>query len=81
MRKATPMIKVIENLVERIAALPRTAQDEIVRKVAWVEQRHTGVYTLDDDERSDILDALAEVGRGDVATAAEAAAVFAKLKA
>ena len=56
------MIKVLENLVDRMAKLPKAAQDEIVRKVAEVEQRHTGVYQLDDEERADILDALEEVG-------------------
>ncbi len=73
------MIKVLENLVDRMANLPKAAQDEIVRKVAEVEQRYTGVYRLDDDERADILAALGEVGRGEVASDDEAAAVFAKL--
>lgn len=75
------MITVLENLVERIAKLPKSAQDEIVRKVAEVEQRHTGIYHLDEDERADILEALEEVRRGEVASADEAAAVFARLTA
>lgn len=75
------MIKVLENLVDRMAKLPKTAQDEIVRKVAEIEQRHTGLYKLDDDERADILAALDEVRRGEVAGDDEAAAVFARLTA
>ncbi len=75
------MIKVLENLVDRMAKLPKAAQDEIVRKVAEVEQRHTGVYQLDDEERADILDALEEVRRGEVASDDEVAAVFARLTA
>lgn len=75
------MIKVLENLVDRMAKLPKAAQEEIVRKVAEVEQRHSGVYKLDDDERADILEALEEVRRGDVATDDEVAAVFQRLTA
>ena len=75
------MIKVLENLVDRMAKLPKAAQEEIVRSVAEIEHRHTGVYHLDDDERADILDALEEVRRDEVASDEEAAAVFAKLTA
>lgn len=75
------MIKVLENLVDRMASLPKAAQDEIVRTVAEIEQRHTGIYRLDEDERADILEALDEVRRGEVASDDEAAAVFAKLTA
>jgi hypothetical protein len=74
------MIKVLENLIDRVAALPKEAQEEIVRSVVAIEERHTGVYRLDDEERADILTALQEVDRGEVATDDEAAAVFRRLK-
>jgi len=74
------MIKVLENLIDRVAALPKEAQDEVVRSVVAIEQRHTGVYRLDDDEHADILAALEEVRRGEVATDDEAAAVFRRLR-
>ena len=74
------MIKVLESLIDRVAALPKEAQEEVVRSVVEIEQRHTGVYRLDDEERADILAALEEVGRGEVATDEEAAAVFRRLK-
>ncbi len=70
---------VLENLLDRMAKLPRAAQDEILRKVAEVEQRHAGVYRLDDEERADILEALAEVRRGEVASPEEVARVLARL--
>jgi low affinity Fe/Cu permease len=57
------------------------AQDEIVRRVAETEQRHTGIHQLDDDERADIIEALAQVRRGDAASEDEAAATFARLTA
>ena len=49
------MNKVLENLIDRVAALPKEAHEEVVRSLVEIEQRHTGVYTLDDDERADIL--------------------------
>ena len=70
------MIKVLENLIDRVAALPKEAQEEVVRSVLEIEQRHIGVYQLDDEERVDILAALEEVKRGEAATDDEAAAVF-----
>jgi hypothetical protein len=45
-----------------------------------IEQRHTGAHRLDDDERADILMALEEIERGEVATVDEAAAVFRRSK-
>jgi hypothetical protein len=73
------MTGVLEHLIERVAKLPQAAQDEIVRSVLAIESRHTGVYHLDDSERADILAALAEVDRGEVASEAEAQAVFERL--
>jgi hypothetical protein len=46
-----------------------------------IEQRHTGAYELDDEERVDLLQALEDVKRGDVADDDEAAALFRRLKA
>ena len=74
------MNKVLEILIDRVAALPKDAQEEIVRSVVEIEQRHKGVYTLDDDERADILQALEEMKRGDVASDDEAAALFKRLR-
>ena len=74
------MNKVLEILIDRVAALPKEAQEEIVRSVVEIEQRHSGVYRLNDEERADILEALAEVKRGEVASDDEAAAVFRCLK-
>jgi hypothetical protein len=73
------MTDVLEHLIERVAKLPQAAQDEIVRSVLEIESRHTGVYRLDDDERADILAALAEVDLGDVASDADAQAIFDRL--
>jgi hypothetical protein len=74
------MTKVLEDLIERVAALPKEAQEEVVHSIVEIEQRHTGVYELDDEERADILAALEEVRQGIVAAEDEAAAVFDRLK-
>jgi hypothetical protein len=70
------MTKVLEDLIERVAVLPKAAQEEVVRSVVEIEQRHTGVYMLDDEERADILAALDEVKQGVVASDDDAAVVF-----
>ncbi len=75
------MNKVLENLIERVAILPKEAQEEVVRTVLEIERRHTGVYELDEEERADLLQALEEVKRADVADDDEAAALFKRLKA
>ena len=74
------MTKVLEDLIERVAALPKEAQEEVVRSVVEIEQRHTGVYILDDEARADILAALEEVKQGVVASDDEAAAAFKRLR-
>ena len=74
------MTKVLEDLIERVAALPKEAQEEGVRSVIEIEQRHTGVYELDDEERADILAALEEVKLGIVAADSDAAALFSRLR-
>jgi hypothetical protein len=74
------MNKVLENLIERVAVLPKEAQEEVVRSVLEIERRHRGVYELDEEERADLLEALEEVKRGDVASDDEAAELFRRLK-
>ena len=74
------MNKILENLIERVAVLPKEAQEEIVRSVLEIEQRHTGLYELDDEERVDLQQALEDVKRGDVADDDEAAALFKRLQ-
>ena len=74
------MNKVLENLIDRVAALPKEAHEEAVRSLVEIEERHTGVYRFDDEERADILEALEEVKRGEVASDDEVAALFKRLR-
>jgi hypothetical protein len=74
------MNKVLENLIDRVAALPKEAHEEVVRSLVEIEERHTGAYIFDDEERADILEALEEVKRGEIASDEEAAALFKRLR-
>ena len=54
-------------LLERAEAWPQEAQEELVRSSLDIEKKHAGVYRLDDEERADIRDGLAEIEQGEVA--------------
>ena len=42
----------LEILLERVSTWPEEAQEELLRSVAGIEQKHFGIYRLSDDERS-----------------------------
>lgn len=67
-------------VLERAETWPQEAQDELVRAIADIERRHAGIYRLDEEERADILEGLAEMERGEVADADQVKAVFDKLR-
>jgi hypothetical protein len=63
-------------LLERAETWPQEAQDELIRSTLPIERKHGGVYRLDDEERADIREALAEIERGEVASDEEVKAAF-----
>lgn len=67
--------KALANVRDAVSAWIEEAR-ALGRVVPTPSRQHTGVYWLDDDERRDILEALEEVRRGDVADDDEAAALF-----
>lgn len=67
-------------LLERVEAWPEEAQQELMRSVDEIASRHEPVYELDDEERADILDGLAEIERGEVATEEEVRETFRQLR-
>jgi hypothetical protein len=67
-------------LLERAQAWPQAAQEELVRTAIDIERKHVGIYQLDDDERADIREGLAEIDRGDVASEEEVKATFNHLR-
>jgi predicted transcriptional regulator len=67
-------------LLERAQTWPQAAQEELVRTAIDIERKHVGVYQLDDDERADIREGLAEIDRGEVASDEEVQATFNNLR-
>jgi predicted transcriptional regulator len=63
-------------LLERAETWPEEAQRELVRTALDIERKHAGVYDLDEEERADIREGLAEIDRGEVATDEEVQATF-----
>ena len=74
------MIKQLEDVLERVKAWPEKRQEDAVRILEHMDAIGTGAYELSDDERADLLEALAEIERGEVASDAEVASFFASLR-
>jgi predicted transcriptional regulator len=70
------MNKRLEVLLDRVAAWPEEAQEELIDAIRYIEARQSGVYVLSDDERAAVERGLEEAGQGKFATDEEVAAVF-----
>ena len=73
------MISVLEKAIDKIKALPDDRQRyaaEILEQIA----SGGGVHALSDEERRLVLEGLAELDRGEVATTAQVRAVFDKYR-
>jgi hypothetical protein len=71
----------LEILLERVANWPEEAQEEFVKSVADIENRHFGIYPLSDEERSAVRRGLAEVHQRKLASDGAVAAVFNRYRA
>jgi predicted transcriptional regulator len=74
------MNKRLETLIERVAALPEEAQDELLDHIAIIEAKHSGVYELSDDERTAVRRGLEEMRQGKFASDEEVEAVFSRYR-
>ncbi len=70
----------IEAVLERVRHWPRQRQEDAARVLQAMEAESTEPYRLSGEERADIEAALEELARGEVATDAEAVAVFDRLR-
>ena len=70
----------IDAILDRVHAWPRSRQGDAVRLLLAMEAQAGSTYKLSEDERADLEAALEEAARGEIATDAEVAAVFAKRK-
>jgi hypothetical protein len=71
----------IEILLERVAAWPEEAQEELLQSMAEIEKKHLGVYRLNDEERAAVRRGLQEMREGKLASDDEVAAVFDRYRA
>lgn len=67
-------------MLERVRTWPADCQEDAVRVLLELEARHQDIYRLSDEERADILEGLAEIERGEMATEDEVAAFFSSIK-
>lgn len=58
----------LEALIERVADWPPEAQDELMRSLMHIEEKHVGLYRLDEEEQFAINEALAQADRGEFAS-------------
>jgi hypothetical protein len=77
--------KTLDAVMERAAALPEAAQQELAEVVAEaiddIEARQNGVYRLSEDERRGIERGLDAMRQGRFASDEELAAIFEKARA
>ncbi|HEY3794858.1 MAG TPA: hypothetical protein VGM09_23800 [Bradyrhizobium sp.] len=71
----------LEILLERVSTWPEEAQEEFVRSVANIEDKHLGVYRLSNAERDAVRRGLAEMREGKLASDSAVAAVFNRYRA
>ena len=67
---------ILDALVERVTSWPAEAQEEAVNSLLSIEARLVGTYQMSDDERSAVLEGLAQADRGEFVSDGEMAAFF-----
>jgi len=71
----------LEILLERVSTWPEEAQEEFVRSVATIENKHLGAYHLSDAERDAVRRGLTEMREGRLASDETVTAVFNRFRA
>ncbi len=70
----------VKNTLARVANWPEEDQEELAQIALEIEARRHGVYHATPEELAAIDEALAAVGRGEIATEEAVEAVFAKYR-
>jgi hypothetical protein len=71
----------LEILLERVSTWPEEAQEEFVRSVANIENKHLGPYRLSKAERDAVRRGLSEMRAGKLASDEAVATVFNRYRA
>ena len=74
------MNKLLEQAVDRVRALPLEMQEHAARILLAYAGDEKPIFALTPEEEADLLEAQAEMQRGEFATDAEVQAVFAKFR-
>ena len=67
-------------LLERAETWSQEAQDELIRSALAIDRKNACVYQLDDAERADVREGLAEIERGEVTSDEDVRATFENLR-
>jgi ParB-like chromosome segregation protein Spo0J len=70
----------VKNTLDRVANWPEEDQEELAQIALEIEARRHGVYHATPEELAAIDEALAAVGRGEIASEEAVEAVFAKYR-
>ena len=70
----------VKNTLARVASWPEEDQEELAQIALEIEARRHGVYHATPEELAAIDEALAAVGRGEIASEEAVEAVFAKYR-
>ena len=74
------MTKLLEQALEKVQALPLEMQDQAARMLLAYAGDEEPTLALTPEEEADLMEAQAEMARGEFATDAEVGAVFAKYR-
>lgn len=74
------MTELLEQAVQTARTLAPELQDEIARMVLAYATHDDAVYQLTPEEEADLIEAEAEIARGEIASDAEVEAVFSKYR-
>lgn len=74
------MIKLLEQAVEKVQALPLEMQDQAARMLLAYVGDEERILVLTPEEQADLMEAQAEMQRGEFATEAEVEAVLSKYR-
>jgi len=67
------MIRVLEEAIAKVLALPEAAQEEAAQILLWTLEKHAAPAPLDDETGAAIDEGVAQAARGDFAPDAEIA--------
>lgn len=74
------MTELLEHAFARARTLPSEQQDELARVLLRLAGDDEPIYQLTPEEEADLIEAEAEIERGEIATDIEVEAVFSKYR-